>query len=186
LSNFPIVATILSMVLGLSVTRLLMGGVDLFRVRRTTKLDWVPIAWAAILFAMQLEFWWAVNSLPTVKATFSFPEFLLLVLLTLTLFVSAALLLPSRSEDTELGLREYFELDGRYALLSISAFLFLGLVVNVMLFEMSPLSVWGALDAVMIILPICAFAIKSRKVYSAITLLYVPVFAMDLLISLAN
>jgi hypothetical protein len=185
MSNFPIVATVLSMILGLSVTRLLLGALTVFRIRRVAKPDWVALVWAAMLFATQLDFWWAVNALPEIKGTFSFLEFLLLVLLALSLFVSAALLLPSRSEDEQQGLRVYFEQDGRYALLSLSTYLFLGLVVNVVLFRASPIALWGALDVIMIVLPVCAFYAKSRKAYSIVTLIYVPITAVDLAISLS-
>ena len=186
MSNFPIVATVLSMILGLSVTRLLLGALTVFRIRRAAAPDWVALVWAVMLFVTQLDFWWAVNSLPQVKGTFSFLEFLLLVLLALSLFVSAALMLPSRSEDEQHGLRIYFEQDGRYALLSLSAYLFLGMIVNIVLFKASPLALWGALDVVMIVLPVCAFLAKSRKAYTVITLIYVPVTVIDTAVSLAN
>jgi uncharacterized membrane protein len=186
MSNFPIVATVLSMLLGLSVTRLLLGALTVFRIRRAAEPDWVALVWAVMLFATQLDFWWAVNALPEVKASYSFSEFLLLVLLALSLFVSAALLLPSRSEDEQNGLRIYFEQDGRYALLSLSTYLFLGFVVNILLFKASPIALWAAFDVVMIVLPICAFAAKSRKLYSAITIFYVPLTVIDLAISLTN
>ena len=186
MSNFPIVATVLSMLLGLSVTRLLLGALTVFRIRRTAASDWVALVWAVTLFTTQLDFWWAVNALPKVKESYSFPEFLLLVLLALSLFVSAALLLPSRSEDEQNGLRIYFEQDGRYALLSLSTYLFLGFIVNVLLFKASPISLWAAFDAVMIALPACAFFAKSRKWYSFIALVYVPLNAIDLAISLTN
>lgn len=186
MSNFPIVATILSMILGLSVTRLLLGALTVFRIRRVAAPDWVALVWAVTLFATQLDFWWAVNSLPQIKSTFSFAEFLLLVLLSLSLFVSSALLLPSRSEDEQNGLRVYFEQDGRYALLSLSTYLFLGLIVNVFLFQASPIALWGVLDVLMIILPLCAFAAKSRKAYTTITLIYLPINALDIVVSLTN
>jgi hypothetical protein len=186
MSNFAIVATVLSMILGLSVTRLLLGAVTVFRIRRVAQPDWVPLVWAIMLFAAQLDFWWAVNSLPAVKTSFSFPEFLVLVLLALSLFVAAALMLPSRSEDEQNGLRVYFEQDGRYALLSLSAYLLLGLCVNVWFFKASPLALWGVLDVIMIVLPVCAFLARSRKTYSLITLIYVPITAVDLAISLSD
>lgn len=186
MSNFPIVATVLSMILGLSVTRLLLGMLTVFRIRRTAAPDWVALVWAAMLFATQLEFWWAVNALPDIKATFTFPEFLLLVLLALSLFVSAALLLPSRNEDEQSGLRVYFEQDGRYALLPLSGYFLLGLVVNMTFFRASPIALWGALDLLMIVLPVCAFKAKSRRLYTMITLAFVPLSAIDTAISLAR
>ncbi|MOA49503.1 hypothetical protein D3C78_1723900 [compost metagenome] len=94
-------------------------------------------------------------------------------------------MLPSRSEDEQQGLRVYFEQDGRYALLSLSTYLFLGLVVNVVLFRASPIALWGALDVIMIVLPVCAFYAKSRKAYSIIALIYVPITAVDFAISLS-
>lgn len=186
MSNFPIVATVLSMILGLSVTRLLLGALTVFRIRRAATPDWVALVWAAMLFSIQLEFWWAVNALPEIKASYTFVEFLLLVFLALSLFVSAALVLPSRSEDEHNGLRIYFEQDGRYALLSLSTYLFLGLIVNILLFQAPPIALWSAIDVIMIILPVCAFAARSRRVYSVITLVYVPINLIDLAISLAN
>lgn len=186
MSNFPIVATVLSMILGLSVTRLLLGALTVFRIRRVAAPDWVALVWAVMLFMTQLQFWWAVNALSAVKQTFSFLEFLLLVMLTLSLFVTAALLLPSRSEDEQHGLRVYFEQDGRYALLSLSTYLCLGLIVNVTLFEASPVALWGLLDVIMIVLPIGAFLARSRKAYAGITLIYVPINVIDTLVSLAN
>ena len=186
LTNFPIVATVLSIILGLSVTRLLLGALTVFRIRRSVAPDWVALVWAVTLFTTQLQFWWAVNSLPAVKVVYSFPEFLLLVLLALSLFVSAALLLPSRSEDEQNGLRLYFEQDGRYALLFLSTYLVLGLIVNVFFFQASPLALWGVLDVIMILLPLCTFVAKSRKAYSILTLIYVPVNVIDTVISLTN
>jgi hypothetical protein len=186
LSSFPVVATILSMVLGLSVTRLLLSLVTIFRIRRTSPWDWVPLVWAFVLFQTQLEFWWAINQLPTVKATFSFQEFIFLVLLTLTLFLSAALLLPSRSEDEEGSLRLYFERDGRYALLSYSAYLALGFVANLFFMKSPIAAVWAYTDVIMIALPITAFLAKSRRAYVLITLIYLPLSIFDTVISLSS
>jgi hypothetical protein len=186
MSNFPIVATVLSMILGLAVTRLLLGLLTVFRIRRASKPDWVTLVWAGILFEAQLEFWWAVNALPDVKVTFTFLEFLLLVLLSLSLFISAALLLPSRSEDEQNGLQTYFEQDGRYALLSLSTYFILGLVVNMTFFQVSPIALWGVLDIFMVVLPICAFMAKSRKSYSLTTLAFVPISLIDTTISLVH
>lgn len=184
MSNFPIVATVLSMILGLSVTRLLLGALTVFRIRREAAPDWVALVWALMLFTTQMDFWWAVNALPVIKQEFSFLEFLLLVLLALSLFVSAALLLPSRSEDEKKGLRVYFEQDGRFALLSLSTYLVLGLIVNIVLFQASPIELWGLLNIIVIVLPICAFKAKSRRAYSIITLAYVPLNAIYLAVSL--
>ncbi|UGY10193.1 hypothetical protein [Phyllobacterium pellucidum] len=183
MTDFSRIVTVLSMVLGLGVTRLLLGLVTVFRIRRESPLDWVSLAWAAILFTIQLQYWWAITLLPSVKPTFSFPDFTFLVLLTLMLFLSAALMLPSRSEDEKNGLRAYFEHDGRYALLSLTGFLLLAFLVNIFFFKSSPLSAWALTDVPMIVLPVATFFARSRKVYAALTIAYLPLVAWDVYIS---
>lgn len=174
------------MILGLSVTRLLLGLVTVFRIRRTSPIDWVPLVWAVVLFETQLEYWWAINQLPSLRTTYTFEEFIFLVLLTLTLFLSAALLLPSRNEDELNGLRVYFEQDGRYSLLSYSAFLTLGFVANIFFMKSPMASEWAYIDIVMIVLPIMAFFSKSRAIYAAITLGYLPLSIFDTFLSLSS
>ncbi len=99
------------------------------------------------------------------------------------LFLTAALLLPSRSEDETEGLRAYFEQDGRYALISLTGYLLLGFVVNLFEFEGSLDAAWAFTDIPLIILPVLAFILRERKYYAAITLVYVPLSALDIWIS---
>ncbi|HEV7417262.1 hypothetical protein [Tianweitania sediminis] len=138
------------------------------------------------MFAMQMEFWWAINQLPSLKPSFGFQEFLLLVLLTLMLFLAAALLLPSRAEDEGGGLRAYFEQDGRFALLALSAFLTLGAIINVSMFGADLNSGWAWLDLLMILVPVAAYLARSRRVYASLTGLYVPLAAVDTWVSIAT
>jgi len=148
-------------------------------------MDWVPLAWSGILFIMQLQYWWAINQLSSLRQTFQFGDFIFLVLMTLMLFLTAALLLPSRGEDEAKGLRVYFEQDGRFALISLTAFLLFGLVVNVFGFKSPIESAWAVTDIPMIILPALAFFLRERKYYASITAIYLPLCALDVWISLA-
>ncbi|MDQ6434280.1 hypothetical protein RB623_09485 [Mesorhizobium sp. LHD-90] len=184
MDEFRMMATVLSMILGLGVTRLLLGLVTVFRIRRTAPVDWMPLAWAGIVFVVQLQFWWGVNQLPAIRPAFAFGDFVFLVALTLMLFLSAALLLPSRAEDESEGLRTYFERDGRYGLLAFASFLVLGFVVNLWFFREALLGLWSVLDIPMIVLPVAAFLSKSRRAQTWITVLYVPLMLVDVWVSL--
>ncbi|MDG9924508.1 MULTISPECIES: hypothetical protein [unclassified Pseudomonas] len=184
MGNFHILVTVLSMILGLSITRVLLGAMTVFRIRRVARPDWVALAWAVVLFLFQLQFWWALNDLPTFKNAFSFVEFLLLVCLALSLFSAAALILPSRSEDEADGLQVYFEQDGRFALLAICAYLGLGSATNILFFNSSPFQLWGALDLFMFAVPLAAFFARSRRFYAPLTLIYLPLALLDIAVSL--
>ncbi|MFP3371741.1 MULTISPECIES: hypothetical protein [unclassified Pseudomonas] len=54
MSDLPTVATVLSMVLGLCVTRLPLGALTVFRIRRNATPDSVAVAWAVMLFTTQM------------------------------------------------------------------------------------------------------------------------------------
>jgi hypothetical protein len=114
--TFHWISTILSMVLGLSATRLL-GGFAAFRARKWAPLDWIPISWLAVVFLAMVQFWWAVRHIPTVHAL-GFWTYLLLVSLILLLFSSAGLLLPFGEGGEDGSLRAFFEENGRYALMA--------------------------------------------------------------------
>lgn len=181
---FRTMATVLSMVLGLGVTRLLLGLVTVFRIRRTSRPDWIVIAWTAILFLGQLEFWWALNQLPTIRQSFDFPDFLFLVGLTMMLFLAAALILPTRSEDESEGLWRYFRQDGRYGLLAYAAFLALSFIANVAFFDAPVYAAWSVLDLPLMLLPVAAFLAPTRAAHAAIIALYLPLAAVDLWVTL--
>jgi hypothetical protein len=188
MDSFRLIAVILSMILGLGVTRLLNGFVSVFRARAVSAVDWVPLVWGGCLFAIQLEFWWAINNLPLVWEPLAFVDFIGLVALTLTLFLAPALLLPSRNEDEGMGLRAYFERDGRYGVLFVAAFTLLGFVANVYYFAAPLLQLWALLELPMILLPIGAFlaARRSRRVTEVLTVAYVGLLGLDFWVSFAG
>ena len=180
MDEFRLMATVLSMVLGLGVTRLLLALVTVFRIRRQSPIDWLPLAWAGIIFITQLQFWWAITRLPSMGRAFTFADFIFLVSLTLMLFLAAVLLLPTRAEDEKYGLRPYFEQDGRYALLAFAAYLALGFVANIVFFNAPLLDTWSVLDVPLILFPAAIFWAKSRRVKVWITLAYIPLMVADI------
>jgi hypothetical protein len=186
MDTFHPMATVLSMVLGLGVTRLLLSAVTVFRTRKTSAVDWVPLAWATSLFLTQLEYWWAINQLPTTRPEFSFLDFVSLVVLTLMLFVASALLLPSRPEDEEGGLRAYFEGEGRYALLAMATFTAMGFAANLVFFSAPLWSLWALMDVPMLALLLIGFFGKARRIREGAAALYLPLLTVDVWISLAT
>jgi hypothetical protein len=141
------------------------------------------LTWAGIVFASQLQFWWAINQLPSLQKL-DFAQFIFFVILTLMLFLSAALILPSRAEDEAGGLRCYFERDGRYGLLPFAGFLVLAFLANLVFFSAGPFAIWSLLDIPMIALPIIVFFVQLRRLQAVITIIYIPLMWLDLWVSL--
>lgn len=184
MDTFHPITTVLSMVLGLGLTRLLLGVVSVFRTRRQSAIDWLPLAWTAGLFLVHLEYWWAINQLPLTRPTYSFIDFVSLVVLTLTLFVASALILPSRPEDEAMRLRRYFETEGRYALLAIATFGILGFAANLFFFDAPLVSLWALLDIPIIALPALGFFVRSRRLQELVVACYLPLLVLDTWVSL--
>jgi hypothetical protein len=174
MDSFRWIAVVLSMILGLGVTRLLSSTVEVFRSRHHAKMDWVPFVWAGCVFIWQLQFWWAIIELPGLVKAWSVGSFLVLVSLTLLLFVSAGLVLPPSMLEKNDSLKGSFERDGRWALLSLSAYFPVALFADWMFWNVSPVSPYGGFLGILTILPLVCVWSRSRRVREVITVLYVP------------
>jgi hypothetical protein len=152
---------------------LLSGGVVVFISRTHARLDWLPMAWAACIFIAQLQYWWAVIELASFNETWTIGTFLLLLGLPLMLFAAAALVLPQTELPEGADLREWFNRDGRWALLFLCAYYILAVLANWILWKHSPLSSWDALEGPMIVLPLAFNFISSRRAREIITVLFI-------------
>jgi len=174
MDSFRWIAVALSMLLGIGVTRLLAAGVSVFRSRTHARLDWIPLVWAACVFLWQLQFWWAIVELERIVEVWTLGRFLLLVALALSLFVAAALVLPTNELAPGDSLRASFERDGRWALVALSLYFALALLVDWKLWEISPWSLEGALLAALIVLPLVALAARRRRHQALVAIAYLP------------
>ncbi|MDX2197446.1 MAG: hypothetical protein SF069_00570 [Phycisphaerae bacterium] len=174
MDSFRWITTVLSMILGLGVTRLLSSVIAMFRSRAHSRLDWIPLVWAGCIFVWQLQFWWAIIELPGLVKVWTLGYFLTLVTLTLLLFVAAALVLPPGELAGHESMTAAFERDGRWSLVALSGYFVLALVADWVFWGVTPFSVWGALLALLIGLPPAYLAMKTRAAQATITILYVP------------
>jgi hypothetical protein len=175
--SFRYISSILAMVLGLGLTRMLVGLVSMFRSRDRARLDWVPVAWAFCIFVTDLQYWWAVNNLPPGVISWTFELFVALVVFTMLLFVSAALLLPPAEMEEGGDLRVFFDREGRWSLLFLSAYFLLTIAINAVYFGVSILRPWTALEVAMFALTLSSFFARSRAVLVLLTMVAVPMFS---------
>lgn len=156
MDTFRWISVIVAMILGLGVTRLLLGAVAIFRARHGRTFDWLPLFWSAAIFLQQVNFWWSLEDAGRVTS-WTLPAFLLLVGLVLALFLAAALIIPAEGLVEGDTLRAYFERDGRWALLALAAFNVLAMVANRELWSEGPLAELVRLNLVLTIIPIAGF-----------------------------
>lgn len=172
MESFQWITVTVSIVLGLGITGMLAAAVALFRARGAIRLDWIPLVWAGCIFLWQLQYWWAVIELSGLIRTWTLPEFGVLLLLVLLLYVSSALVLPAHPAERDGDLAAAFEHDGRWALIFISAYFAVAIVANVYLWQARPMTYLQALDAALVILPLLYLRTRARRSRAAITILY--------------
>jgi len=170
--EFRLLAVSFSILLGLGVTRGLTSLVGVFLAREDARIRWVPVAWAAMVFVLQLQFWWAVAELEQLVDPWTLLHLLALVSVPPTLFVAAALLLPSPVQKG-MDLADWFESHGRWGLVALAGYAVEALVIDVALFGVS-LASWSTLVlAAEAALPLAYLAIREPRARVAITVAYV-------------
>jgi hypothetical protein len=108
MSDFEFISIILSIVVGLGITRVLSGLSSVIEHRNELRVSWLPLGWAIGVLLWQVAFW-----LGTVNSTRHRPEwtvatFGVLLFLAVGLYFVSALVLPGRIDSTT-DLSEHFE-----------------------------------------------------------------------------
>jgi hypothetical protein len=130
---FEYLAAVFALIVGLGVTRLLASGVDVFRRRRESPMSATPFAWAALIFATQMQFMWGVFELSQILTGWTRGMFLLVLVLALLLFVAGALVFPGSARGPG-SLQEEFDANGRWSLAFLAAYFLLAFFLNPVFF----------------------------------------------------
>ena len=88
------------------------------------------------------------------------------------MFIAGALILPASADNERENLFEYFDQDGRWALLAIAAYAALSMWANWFLFATSPLSGIGAFVIAFGLVALAAFFSSDRRILGALTVLF--------------
>lgn len=105
---FSYLSVLLSIILGLGITQVLTAAGRLIRGRASVVTYWPPLLWAAVLLVIDVQVWWSMFGMRT-RPMWTFLEFFVVLLQTLTLYMMAALALPESADDPVVDLRVHYE-----------------------------------------------------------------------------
>lgn len=169
MTSFEFFSVALSLVLGLGITRILLGGLGVFRARQRQNIHWIPVVWAVTVFVYQIQYWWAIFELKETLLTWTQGVFATLLSLSILLFVAGALVLPASADQERQNLYDYFDQSGRWALLAVTGYLLLSIWTNWFLFGTELLSAMNVTIAGVAGLTVLAFASANRRVLGVLT-----------------
>lgn len=104
---FSFILVMVSLVLAIGVTHLVHGVASLIRLRGTTRLEPLPIVWAACLFLVAAIYWWSLWDFRSVD--WRFHHFFYLLLAPTLLHVAASLLVSTDAVERGANLRSEFD-----------------------------------------------------------------------------
>ena len=102
---FGYVSVIISVVIGLGLSRLLTGVVELFKARRRVRFYWVHLLWVALTFVGHIFLWWTMWNLRLLR-NWNFFSFLLILAAPVLLYVAASFMIPKVEPASRIDLRD--------------------------------------------------------------------------------
>lgn len=178
---FGYVSVIISVVIGLGLSHLLSGVVELFKVRRRVRFYWVHSLWVGLTFVGHIFLWWTMWGLRYIRA-WNFFSFLLLLLAPVLLYVAASFLVPKVEVEASLDLRDYFY-QNRAAFFSVNAAFtaLMGTENWLLTGRPAPPRVTAVFAVWFVLLSVSAF-VKSTRYHAAIALLFCLLFFMFIIL----
>jgi len=136
------VFTTISVILGLSITRLLNAIAGLIRSHDRVAFHWATALWAGCVMLFILQLWWVGWELRT-SPDWTVVDFFVLVIGAIFVYGAAELALPVEDNDLEDNSELDFQLHsrtlGRLSALSMLGYFCVGPYVNLTLFKNTPL-----------------------------------------------
>jgi hypothetical protein len=113
MSAFEYIAVIVSVIVGLGLTRILQGVGGLLEARSRVRVYWVHLVFTGIILVGHLQFWWLFWSSRQV-GTWSFFPFLFLLLQPIILYLLAGLCFPDFSDTGKIDFRDFYYRNHRW------------------------------------------------------------------------
>ena len=173
MTPFEYVTAVALLILGLGITGLLRALIEVFKARDIIRVDVISLTWGISIFAVQMQFLWGLYELNRLIPIWTASNFMLIVTLALLLFAAGVLVLPRDPGVPGRDPAREFALDGRWALIALSAYFCLAYVANHILFGVGFFHPLNVLALLLGILALTTFLVRTHRVRVVTTVLFV-------------
>jgi hypothetical protein len=172
---FSYLSVLISIVVGLALTHLLAGFAAMVRARGRITIYWPLAGQMTLLFFVQVQMWWAFFSLRDVSR-WSFPEFLVVLMQAVLVYLATAFLVPDFRDSERIDLKECYFREAHWYFAALLLAVLDSLAKNLVLTGklQSPLDLAGHV----VFGSICLVGIITRRepVHKALAILALLVF----------
>lgn len=162
MTEFELLAIPLSLILGLGITQILGEVVAAIRNREHSRLHWLPLAWAAWIFLVHVQYFFYLWDLYELEVIWTWSQFGPVLWHVTLLFLAAGLILPGpRERARNEHLIEDFQRHGRLALIPFALVTIDGIILNVFQYGDTWLSLANVLNMIFTALVVSAFLTKG-------------------------
>ncbi len=167
--TFEWIEAALGVIVTLGITRLVVSVANLFMARRHVQMDWVPFAWAGVIFVLLLQFSWNFVPIGAHVKTWSFGMFILVLVFSFNLFIASALILPNSETQSGGNLMDWHSYNGRWAMPFIAFYLLITGIFCHYFLDINPLR--DPASVIIIITAMVSFFSCSRTILASATVL---------------
>ena len=164
---FSYLSVLLSIILGLGLTQVLTAVGRVIRHRDRVQADWLPILWAGVLLVVYVQVWWSMFGLRELRS-WTFVEFLVVLLQTVTLYMMAVMVLPEQIEKSGADLRGYYDRHHRWFFGFFLATLVISVVKDVIINRQLPEPSNLAFHGVFAAISLSAIVVARRRYHEIV------------------
>lgn len=170
MSTFDYLSVLLSIVVGLGLSRILSSFGELVLARARVRFYWVALLTAGIIFLAHVEFWWSAFGFRGI-AEWNFFSFLLLLLTSVALYLLSVLVLPDPSGEDAVDLHAYFFRNHRWFFSTAAVYLLLSVAFDLIVGREPFVHPVRLFQAVFISLIVAAAVTENERFHQGVAVL---------------
>lgn len=172
---FAYLSVLISIILGLGITRLLTGLGHQIEFRGLVRGYWPALAWAIVLLLLHVQTWWSMFGMRAFEQ-WAFHDFAVVLLQPIVLYLLAVLVLPSPGTAASIDLKQHYHAQRRWFFGLFATLLIVSLVKDLALMGHLPDPVNLAFHLVFLGLSLAAIAIYRAWFHRAFAALMLMLF----------
>jgi hypothetical protein len=173
---FSYLSILISIVVGLALASLLTGFAAMVRARARVVMYWPLAAQMVLIFLVQVQLWWAFFSLREV-GRWSFPEFLVVLMQAVLVYLATAVLVPDIRDGERIDLKECYFREARWFFAVLLLAIVDSLLKNLVLTGQFQNSTDLAGHAAFIGICVTGMATRRERIHKIIAVLALLIFA---------